>query len=490
MYQLFKEILQALYLYLFCFLDVQKMKEHEIVLALKVINHLQKENTIMKISKILQDKLTVKNVVAFYSLAKCYNIETISKSSLLFIERCFPMVVETQNFLHLDFSNLAKILASSELNIHSEVEIFDAAITWLKHNIEERSKYAKQLLLKVRFTLLSEHALQYLSNSNFMVTKNTDTIKTIKEILPNQKTYYSARTDKYNTGRYCSQNYFNFFVFGGRNEQNLVVRNVHQIDGSTLKHVKDISSMTIERRESRAVCVKGEVYFFGGFEIFRTDIMFIEKYSPLTNTWNKVANIFDKRLFFCACVFVDKIFIVGGYCYNDNFNRVKPKYSLQFNLKDNSWKEICEMNEERANAACVVFQGNIVVSGGYDNDDNDLNTVESYDVFGDKWLPMPKTINNHSYHNLVVVKEKLFVVGEEPNFFEVFDNVCKKFVSLKQPPCINFNKSVAIGNKIVVFQENRSTKLCYDVDKDEWSEESCEVTKDLSNFSCVKLPWY
>ena len=103
---------------------------------------------------------------------------------------------------------------------------------------------------------------------------------------------------------------------------------------------------------------------------------------------------------------------------------------------------------------------------------------------------MPKTINNHSYHNLVVVKEKLFVVGKEPNFFEVFDNVCKKFVSLKQPPCINFNKSVAIGNKIVVFQENRTTILCYDVDKDEWSEESCEVTKDLSNFSCVKLPWY
>ena len=52
------------------------------------------------------------------------------------------MVVETQNFLHLDLSNVAKILASSELNIHSEVEIFNAVITWLKHNIEERIKYA------------------------------------------------------------------------------------------------------------------------------------------------------------------------------------------------------------------------------------------------------------------------------------------------------------------------------------------------------------
>ena len=65
------------------FLDVPRMKEHEIVVALKINKILQKEDTIIKISKILQDKLTIKNVVAFYSLAKCYNLATISESSLL-----------------------------------------------------------------------------------------------------------------------------------------------------------------------------------------------------------------------------------------------------------------------------------------------------------------------------------------------------------------------------------------------------------------------
>ena len=97
------------------------MKEQETVLALKINKLLQTEDTIMKISKVFQDKLTVKNVVAFYSLAKYYNRATISKSSLLYIERCFPIVVESQNFLHLDYSIVAKILASSELDIHSEV---------------------------------------------------------------------------------------------------------------------------------------------------------------------------------------------------------------------------------------------------------------------------------------------------------------------------------------------------------------------------------
>ena len=103
---------------------------------------------------------------------------------------------------------------------------------------------------------------------------------------------------------------------------------------------------------------------------------------------------------------------------------------------------------------------------------------------------MPKTIYSHSYHNLVVVKNKLFVIGNDTDYCEVFDSVCKKFVYLKHPPCINYNKSVAIGNKIVVFQENRSTILCYDVGKDEWSIESCEITKSLQDFTCLKLPCY
>ena len=48
---------------------------------------------------------------------------------------------------------------------------------------------------------------------------------------------------------------------------------------------------------------------------------------------------------------------------------------------------------------------------------------------------------------------------------------------------------MSIGNRIVILQ-NSGTLFCYDVDKDEWSEESCEITKDLEDFSVAKLPWY
>ena len=101
---------------------------------------------------------------------------------------------------------------------------------------------------------------------------------------------------------------------------------------------------------------------------------------------------------------------------------------------------------------------------------------------------MPNMINYYGNHHLVVVKNRLFVIGMQTNYCEMFDNVCRKFVSLKDAPVITYNKCVPIGNKIVLFQKLSSKIICYDVDKDEWSEDSSEVTKGCHDFSCVKLP--
>ena len=89
------------------------------------------ENENLKVINCIKDKVTKNNVLTFYSLAKLYNLDNFSESSLLYIERYFPMAVETQNFLYLDINLVAKILASSELNIYSEVEVFNATIYWL-----------------------------------------------------------------------------------------------------------------------------------------------------------------------------------------------------------------------------------------------------------------------------------------------------------------------------------------------------------------------
>ena len=398
------------------------------------------------------------------------------------------MLVETDNFSYLDFNLIAKILASSELNIHSEVEVFNAAKKWLKHDSEERSKSATRLLQKVRLSLLSEQAVKHLSDKISFFAENSELNNMLNKALVGKKV-----TQCNYTSRYCNQNSFSILLCGGIYDFDEYDRNVSQINGSNFEDVKDLPPIKTDRVYHVAVCLRGEVFVFSGINNENIFIESVEKYSPSNNTWTVVTNMADKRLNFSACAFIDKIFIFGGYRSNENDDYSATNSCLGFSAKYSSWNEVTSMSVARESSSCVVFQGNIVVSGGEGVNEDSLSTVESFDVFADKWSPMPSMIHGKSYHSLVVVQHKLFVIAQTAYECEVFDNVCKKFVTLKIPlkaPYFTFNKAISIGSRIVIFRNSRSSIICYDVDKKQWSEKPCETTKDLGNFSCTKLPWY
>ena len=46
-------------------------------------------------------------------------------------------------------------------------------------------------------------------------------------------------------------------------------------------------------------------------------------------------------------------------------------------------------NVDRENASCAVFEGRIVVTGGYNDNEGLLNTVEAYDHIDYSWKNMP-----------------------------------------------------------------------------------------------------
>ena len=152
------------------------------------------------------------------------------------------------------------------------------------------------------------------------------------------------------------------------------------------------------------------------------------------------------------------------------------------------------MNEGRIRAACTVFEGRVVVSGGYGNNVFITNTVEAYDHVADEWTYMPNMIMGRESHGSVAMKNKLFVFGF--GSAEVYDSTCDKFVALKKKPStFKFNKTIylqtfSIGSKFVTFGYNSSTALCYDVEKNEWSEEPFEATYDydIGRYSCTLVP--
>ena len=154
----------------------------------------------------------------------------------------------------------------------------------------------------------------------------------------------------------------------------------------------------------------------------------------------------DDRNYFCVCAFIDKIFMIGGV--SDGVITIS---CLQFDTIDKSWNEVVKMKEARSSAACVVFGERIIVSGGYSNNLNVLNFVESYDVLPNTWSTMPNMNSGKYDHSLVVVKNKMFVISNRKDNCEVFDNISNKFIYIKSPEFNRFSWIIAKSIKSKVF---------------------------------------
>ena len=457
----------------------------ELTSAIKLAKSSLNEHLISKRFENSNEKIQIKNAVLFFTLASKFNLSDLNITVFRYIERCFNMIVETESFLELDFKTVSKILASSSLQIDSEVEVYNAANKWFNHNIEKRRSFASKLILKVRLSLLSEHGLNYLKNESF---KNIDCLK----VLKNRDNFYKNVSTYHNKSRQCNQNMFQVILCGGIDFYERKPRNQALVlDVNMNEELNYLPLMLEERYLSRAVCLKGEVYVFGGIGLERKRLKSVEKYSPVSKTWKYVCDLPDERLNFCACSFMDNIYLFGGGIYESG---EVLKSCFEFNAKISKWNEVKKMCTSRKFSACAIYEENIVVSGGIGYNLNALNTVESYDVFADTWTKLPNMIVRRSLHSLVCVKGKLFAIGGGARLganCEVFDKISNMFVIIETPRFISSSvQAVSIESRIFVFQNNTRVVLCYDVMKDEWFEDYCGATENIDRYSTVKVPFY
>jgi len=473
-----------------------KTYEEEFISSLKANKVMLSEIKKNRLYTKMEDKVNINNAIKLFSISTVFKISNLSKPSLCFIERWFPIVVDSKDFLALDFVYLAKIIQSSQLFIDTELQVFDAAESWLNHN-KERFNYAKVILSRIRLTLLSASVLNNILDKESYFTMNSECVIIIKEVLEHKQLKLDFHSNDFTSNsRYCNQTNFNIILCGGLeisgedSEIEDVVNYVYSIDGNNIDNIITLPQTTDELPYNM-VCTKGEIYVFVSNNNYTKKS--IEKYSPFTNTWEKVADMYDNRIEFSACSFMDDIYIIGGRLPNTNI-----KSCVKFNTKSRTWEECVVLIEGRSRPSSVVFEGKIVVSAGFNH--GNLNSVEAYDHVADMWSYMPNMIEGRYDHISVAVKNKLFIFGgygedlDGPEIFcEMFDSRCNKFVTVNPlPNSFTFDtrpESVsAIGSKLAVFGGKIDTILFYDVKNEEWSEESFAVTNKLQEYCCAKLP--
>ena len=443
------------------------------------------------------NKLKVQNVVTHYQVINYFNQLKTSNISFRHLNCCFTIVCKQTSFLELSFASVSKILASSELNTTSELEAYHAANNWVNYNIKKRSKFAKDISLKVRLPLLSENALKDLqsykkvsreSSSN----ENEGSFKLIDIILENKDMFYQNKAVNFHTHRHCNQQDFYFLLRGISSKTN---RNEVQYYDANFNKIEADKRSSNYKSYFGTAFVNGEIHHFDSTNYMQ---WCVKKYSRENEKWQVVAeNKLKGHVSFRLCVFMSKIFIIGGFCKKV----ITPSCSM-LDTSDYKMSKAQNMKLERLSPACAVFRGNVVVSGGRDTRDFS-NTVEVYNLSSDTWSYMPSMKEPRYHHSLVAMRNKMFVVGghgREGDMWhllsscEVYDARSEMFSFLKKTPTSftfnirNTDAAVSMGCRVVIFGRNSKTTALYDVDKDEWSEVRFKATRYSTNLACLKLP--
>ena len=365
-----------------------------------------------------------------------------------------------------------------------------AADTWITYNYDERSKFAIDLLLTVRLNLLPNRTLRkVLRKSNykysFVFQRNKECVDLASVILRDKNKFFDDCRFLGNETRYCSQNEFNILICGGIDARDNYKYNVVKSDVENLQKVEILTNLFKNPKCFWTLNIKHELYLLNFSNYNHVDV---HKYCLITKFWENVTVIRSERYDTSCSVYMDKIYIIGGRDETD-----QPTQScIELNTSKCKYKHIKRLNQARVLASSTVYEEKIVASGGY-TDDNNLSTVEAYDHAANTWTYMSSMNYGRCYHALVAIKNKLFVFGGETEVFEMYDSFTKTFAILKPPPSVmntgyKVVEAIPVGKKILIFKRYSTTITIFDLDKNEWSEERFNATKEIDDFCCFKVP--
>ena len=375
----------------------------------------------------------------------------------------FVSFSKSNDFNDLSHKIFKNIISSSDLNVSSELEVFEAIVSWVEHDEINRAHFMCDLLKKVRLHLLASEIVKSVIKTNKFCLRCQKCCNHIKSVFIKREE--STKSLSRNLQNRCCINEYTSFMLGDRDEK----------PGASF-------SLNLFAQQQQTLQINSVE--FANKALYNSKY-YIHLFSKDTKEWISLQPEDDYRdglSYFACCLFMGNLYASGG----EWDRRGNPSDSLyKFDPKTKDWIELTEMHYYRSYHSCVVFGGKIVVTGG---DWNANNSVEAYDHYNDKWSIMPSLTEEKYGHGSLAMGNKLYVIGGREMHSEVFDYISNRFARIKPMP-LEFNskefETFRVQNKIVVKQDGDEIYI-YNTTDDTWTS----MTVDLFNEKPAKLLYF
>ena len=122
----------------------------------------------------LTEHLDTDNCFGLRAFADVYSCENLKKEADVLISKKFYQVSQTDEFLAQDFDTVKSLLERSDLKVKSEQQIFEAFISWVKHDLSTRLDRAHELMNVIRIKLLSPNYIKKKMSEELFLWKDKE----------------------------------------------------------------------------------------------------------------------------------------------------------------------------------------------------------------------------------------------------------------------------------------------------------------------------
>ena len=316
----------------------------------------------------LAGQLHPSNCLGIRRFADLHACIGLLKKCNMFLQQRFPEIVLHEEFLDLDLEDMRRIISDSHLNVRGEEQVYEAMMSWVKHNLEERNAHVSTLLQCVRMPLMSATYLSREVKNEVLVMDSFEGRGLLIEAMDyHLKKHYmrdagASQLSLNTTPRKCPGLEYLFAVGGSgppvfEDDPYLDLCECFDLEKNEWRTV---APMSIRRSGLRVASVGGYLFAIGGFSASDTKALaLVDRYDPMTDSWRLVTPMNSARRSFAVAVLNGYIYAMGGInggTYYDTVERYCPR--------SNKWIFVRSMSVERRAVCAAALDGCVYAAGG------------------------------------------------------------------------------------------------------------------------------
>lgn len=327
-------------------------------------------------SAYLQEQLNPHNCLSMIRVSEILHCKNLNKKAKAMALKCFPEVATSEDLKELCALELIDYLGDDEL-CGEEEQVFEALMTWVRHDLQARQGYIQDLFKKVRLQYVHP-AFFFHFIANDALIQSSSVCRNILELANKQMfSLYSASAPDisplWHVPRRYSYREFLLLV-GGRKDNQQTTRDVLLYDEQTNQWL-NLAKHPASLYKASAVSLHSNVYLLGGIPIGNGKSQASENvhiFSLRLNQWRMVEPMLVPRYSLQSIGYKNYIFAIGGIGENQEILSSMERFDSIYNV----WERMANMPVAVLHPAVSAKDQRIYLFGGEDIMQNPVRLVQ------------------------------------------------------------------------------------------------------------------